>query len=423
MLGEMRVAQLTSRARNFVFQFGPDVGRIIVHSLLFGLSASIAEVLLNFYLVSMGYGTDAAGLFSTVARVAAVALGLPIGMLIDRSGAQLTLTLGLLGYVFGWILLLVLPAVAPGQLWLLLGAQFLAGGAQILAQTAVVPLLTSATTEEQRPMLFGWNASAAMVIGLLGSVLAGILPGMVAQVRAIGPQDTLAYALALVSVVVIGLLAIMPLVKPIVPLVLLQRTDVQDQPVSLLPTLQLARFALPSFFLGVGGGLFLPFQNLFFRNTFTLSDATVGLILGGAAFSMGLGGVIGGPVSQRMGLRSAAAWLRLGVAPAMALMLVPWLPLVIVGFFFRGMFVAASFPLNDALVMQSVPVRQRGLAMSMMSVLWSLGWGASAAVSGWMQLRYGFTPILIAAGIAYVVSGLFIFATGQVRATPESSAA
>jgi hypothetical protein len=36
--------------------------------------------------------------------------------------------------------------------------------------------------------------------------------------------------------------------------------------------------------------------------------------------------------------------------------------------------VAASFPLNDALMMQEIPARQRGIATSLMSVLWSLGW-------------------------------------------------
>jgi MFS family permease len=70
--------------------------------------------------------------------------------------------------------------------------------------------------------------------------------------------------------------------------------------------------------------------------------------------------------------------------------------------------VAAIYPLNDALVMQSTPLRQRGAAVSLMSILWSLGWAGAAAVSGWAQIRTGFAPMLIASAIAYALSALAI---------------
>ena len=50
----------------------PPVWRILLHSSLFGLASSVADLLFNFYLVSLGYGTDTAGLLSTVNRMAGV---------------------------------------------------------------------------------------------------------------------------------------------------------------------------------------------------------------------------------------------------------------------------------------------------------------------------------------------------------------
>jgi MFS family permease len=139
--------------------------------------------------------------------------------------------------------------------------------------------------------------------------------------------------------------------------------------------------------LGIGGGAILPFQNLFFRQQFGLGDAAVGAVLAWSALGMGLGAVMGGPISARMGLRRAAGLLRIGAAPAMLLMLTPALFPTAMGFFLRGMFVASSYPLNDALVMQATPMRQRGAAMSLTSVLWSLGWALASVASGWAQLR------------------------------------
>jgi predicted MFS family arabinose efflux permease len=173
--------------------------------------------------------------------------------------------------------------------------------------------------------------------------------------------------------------------------------------------MRLVRFALPSLLLGIGGGLFLPFQNLFFRTVFGLNDAVVGVMLAMGALGMGLGALMGAPVAARLGLRRAASSLRFGAVFAVTLMFAPVLPVVVVGYMLRGAFIAASYPLNDALVMQLTPLRQRGIAISLMSVLWSLGWSAAAWISGQVQVHYGFTPVLAASLVAYALSAWAIW--------------
>jgi MFS family permease len=64
--------------------------------------------------------------------------------------------------------------------------------------------------------------------------------------------------------------------------------------------------------------------------------------------------------------------------------------------------------MNDALVMRNTPQHQRGLAISMMGVLWSGGWALAALISGWAQLRYGFTPVILVAALSYALSALAI---------------
>jgi MFS family permease len=335
--------------------------------------------------------------------MAGVALGLPIGLLIDRIGAWRSLILGVLAYSGGWAL-----ALLSGALWALALTQFLVGAAQILALTAVVPLMTGVTSSGERATVFGLNTSAAMIVGLLGSAAGGLLPALGAALVGSGPQEVVAYRLALTAVVAFGVAAALPVLRGVSEPGRDELATSAQPAQARLSAGRLLRFALPALLLGVGSGALLPFQNLFFRQQFGLSDAAVGVVLAVSALVMGLGAVIGAPVSARLGLQRAAAALRVGAVPAMLLMLIPALLPATAGFCLRGLFVAASFPLNDALVMQITPARQRGAAMSLTSVLWSLGWAGASIVSGWAQLRWGFGPAILAAAAAYALSSLAI---------------
>lgn len=393
----------STRLRGALAQLSPSVWRILAHSMLFGLAASITDLLFNFYLVSLGYANDTAGLFSTVSRSAGLVLGLPVGLLIDRIGARRSLIAGLALFMAAWVALLLSPS-----LWAMIVAQFVVGTAYILAVTALTPLMAGVVHDRQRAQVFGLNASAGNIIGPVGSVIAGLLPMLIARVIGGGAQDVAAYRLALASSIVLTAVAALPVLRPFPTLA----PDPQASAVALdqpaLSFWQVLRYAWASLLLGVSGGVLLPFQNLFFRNQFGLSDAAVGLVLASSALGLGLGGLLGVPLGRRFGLRRAAGWLRMAAAPAMLLMLLPLVLPAAAGYFLRGLFVGASYPLNDALVMQATPPRQRGLAASLMSVLWSAGWAVAALVSGWVQLRWGFAPALLAASVAYIGSALAI---------------
>jgi MFS family permease len=390
-------------ARNALGRFPRPVWRILLHSLIFGMALSIADLLFNFYLVSLGYAADTAGLLSTVSRAAGMITGLPVGILVDRLNPQRALLLGLVVYSLGMAGLLL-----SERLIALVIAQFVVGASYIMVSTAVVPLLTIVTPTRLRSTVFGWNASAILVVGLVGSATAGLLPTFAAVLVGTGPQTTLAYRLALTTTVVLGVLAMLPLFGSL-PAAPGDQESVAEaaNAAERLPTRRLVRFGLAAFLLGIGGGAILPFQNLFLRQTFGLDDAAVGVILAWVALG-GLGALIGAPVTNRLGLRRGAALLRLCAVPAVLLMMLPFLWPAVLGLMLRSVFISASYPQNDALVMQATPISQRGLAISLISVLWSGGWAITSLISGWAQLQWGFTPVFLVVAVAYVLSAIAI---------------
>jgi MFS family permease len=412
------MTSITANLRLSLAQIPFAVWRILAHSFLFGFALSIADILFNFYLISQGYTVNDVGLLSMVGRAAGMVMGLPMGWLIDRLGPQRAMIVGVVVYAVGWIGLLQAPALP----WLIT-AQFVVGASYLLSATAVTPLLALVTREDQRPLVFGMNASATLIVGLIGSAVGGMLPLLAAGIIAVDPRSTPAYCLALTSVIVLSIVALLPVLSHL-PAVI--ETTADDTPGAVVATrhswLTLLWFSLPSFLLGVGGGAILPFQNLFFRDQFGLSDASVGLALAMASLGAGIGALFGAPVVRRIGLQHGAALLRLGAAPAMLLMLTPWLPLAIIGFFARGFFIAASYPMNDALVMGATPTTQRGLAMSLMSLLWAGGWAISAVIWGWVVPVFGYGPQIVAAAVAYALSAFVIWSLRLQRTAAQPTA-
>jgi MFS family permease len=397
---ENNVVTLRMRVQSAASQLTPPIRRILMHSLLLGLAMNVADLLFNFYLVSLGYGSDTAGFLSTIYRFAGVLAGLPMGLLIDRFGSQRALQLGVILFASGWLAQLALTEV-----WALALTQSVIGAAGVLALTAVVPLLTGVTQPERRPSIFGLNAAAGLMVGLLGGTVGGLLPGLAAGLLQIEGHSAAAYRTALTVVVALGISAALPILRTI-------SSTVREQPARVgtanerLSRSMLLKLALPSLTLGVGAGAFLPFQNLFFREQFGLSDALVGSFLAWGALSTGLGAMSGSVLSRRIGLKRAAALWRLIAAPAMLVMLAPLLPVAALGFFARGFCIGASFPLSDAYVMHMTTPRQRGAAVSVLTVAWSLGWALTSSLSGWSQERYGFGPALVIAAASYVLSAL-----------------
>ncbi len=390
-------------------QLSWSVWRMLIYSMIFGIGMSFFDVLFSFYLVSMDFGIEMAGILSTTARVAGLVVGIPAGLFIDRIGARRALIISVVAYVaaLAWVL------HAPTVTWLII-SQFVAGSAWSIVATATIPLLISVTNHELQPTVIGLNEAAVSTISLVGSIAAGMLPSILAASMAVDPQSAPAYRSALLIGVAVILLAVVPVARALTPATHSNAPSTQNSPRSdaeypTRSTWQLVSYALASMILGIGGGLFLPFQSLFFRTEFGLSDAMVGSIVAFNGISLGIGALVMGRLVGQRDLRTWGTIARMMGAPAMLLMAVPILPVAFVGYCLRGFAVGASVSTNDVLVMRLAGPRQRGLMSSIMTVLWSSGWAIAATASGFLQKSYGFGPILVVGSLAYVVSGLAIW--------------
>jgi MFS family permease len=380
---------------------------VLLHSVLFNLGMSFFDVLFSFYLVSMDFGIESAGLVSTTTRMAGLLFGIPAGYFIDRIGAQRALIIGVIGYAIGMMVLLMMPSLT-----LLIISQFAAGCLFAVGMSALMPLLTQATPPEHRTTVFGLN-EASMSLGLVGSIVAGWFPSWLAPMVGSGDaQSAEAYRAALLIGCVVMIVAVIPVLGGIGRSRSRTESDtpafVEDD-TPLKPTRKIVGYAVASIFVGLGAGTFLPFQALYFRMEHGLSDQQIGYVVAGATVMMGIGAMLGGRLLGHRNLRMWAGTLRLITAPVFACLMLPVLPFAIFGAFGRAFFMGGSFTLNDVLVMQLVSAKQRGRLASLMTMFWSLGWAISSTASGYLQQSIGFAPLIGMSAVAYVLSGLSIW--------------
>jgi len=74
-----------------------------------------------------------------------------------------------------------------------------------------VSLLSLVTPHAQQPTVFGFNEAALNMVGLVGSIIAGWLPSVLAPLLQVDDQSTMAYRIALLIGIMVFFSAVLPL--------------------------------------------------------------------------------------------------------------------------------------------------------------------------------------------------------------------
>jgi len=413
----------TVNFRQIIPGINRPIALFMIHSAIFHVGLfGITDVLLNFYLVSLGYSTETIGVLQAIPRLGGFLTGLPAGLLADRIGARKITIFGMLGIALSYVFLLAwptLPMIAIGR--------FVVGVSYSAAFIASNPLMMAIAVPGYKTHLFSYYQIVTMLATSFGSFVGGYLPTLIVSAvyaahaaadRVMDAQTPLAYRAALVVASGLSLLSIPPLLRLTEPLAIDHKK--QTAAITRVPWLQLVFLSSPFLIFGVTAGLTFPFYNLFFRATFNIPDQTVGAILSLGWLGMGLIMVANPWLDRRFGKAraigvtmtiAAVAFLCLSVAPTLALSVIAYLIAVST----RN----TMTPLFQPLLMESLPVSLHNMASSIGSMLWSMGWFVATTISGFWQEQYGYGFIMqvVAVGVFLVgVSTVLIFRKRQPHA-------
>lgn len=172
----------------------------------FAVYGGIYFLLLNLYLLRLGYDEAFVGRVNAVGQLAYVVFTVPAGILGTRWGSRRVMALGLGLSGLGLGLLPFGELLLPGSLSLWLQATYAVGFLGIgMYIVNINPYLAGTTTPEHRSHAYSAQIALWPLAGFCGSLLGGFLPGLFAHALDLPPGHVAGfrYALALAAAILL----------------------------------------------------------------------------------------------------------------------------------------------------------------------------------------------------------------------------
>ena len=180
-------------------RLGIDARYLIASSTIRSLTGmGITGVLLNLYVIRLGYGPIFIGLFNGIAIVTGAGISPIAGALGRRWGARRSMLTGLAIAVSGG-LLLPLADLLPGNVttaWLV-GTNVVALVGSMLFYVNLTPYLAAVTGPRERSTAFSVRFSLQLLGSSVGSVMGGLLPGAFTWITGAALSNPSSYRFAL----------------------------------------------------------------------------------------------------------------------------------------------------------------------------------------------------------------------------------
>lgn len=395
--------------------FGRNARLYVLFSFTSGFSVAIYALFFNLYIASLGKSSSFLGILVALPMAVNLLFALPAGLLGDRIGYRRGLLMG----TFLTIASIVGIALSSSSSWLL-AFSVVSGLGNSLIWVMGAPFMMENSLEEGRTHLFSVQFSMNTFSGFFGFLIGGSLPGLFAHF--LGAPAGVAVAYRATLLVSAGLLGV-----AIMPLFFLHESKREGPPEAVHlkgafaePGLT-AKLFIPEIVIGLGAGLVVPYFNLFFKQTFAVSDGLLGTLFAGQSIAIGIATLAGPLVAARWGkIRAVAATQIMSIPFLLMLGYSNLLTFAAVGFLARAALMNMGGPLYSAFAMEKTAPRRRAVVNGMLTMSWSGSFAVSNWVSGHLQETVGFSPLFLIMCIAYVIGAsltYIFFARDETRAS------
>lgn len=366
----MRLATLAGEYWQNIRQFTPAARSALVIFGALGVAYGVFTTLFTVYLLAIGFDERFIGVLTAVGTLSGALASLPAGIIYDRYGPRLVLLLGLTMTALGVAVECLLTQAGL----LLIGGALAAVGVSLLL-IAQAPLLAAVSSDQERTHLYSAAAALGILASVIGNAYAGFLPDVLVRWQ---EAAALRYRLTLLTGCLPAIAAFwfVPRLKLSAGVGERPRIRVRE----CLDHSAVRRLIFTGVLLAAGGGLVLPFLNVFFVSEYGVGSREVAVVRTVGIVATAVGALAAPLLATRFGLvlgivigrASSAPWLlAAGLAPTW------WLAAA--AYALRTFCVYCSDPLHTDYSMRIVPASLRATVNS----LTFLSWNVSLAAAGW----------------------------------------
>ena len=383
--------------------FNRDARLFLWMTVINGIIISGWQLFFNIYMLQSGVTREFLGIVNSLPSLMGLLFGIPIGRLSDRIGRRraIIISIALSSLAF-------LGQVTFKQPALILIMSAFTGIFNMFLIVSVSPLMMKLSNLTNRTLLFSLNYGLQTLAGAVGSLFAGQLPALFGSLLRVGPTNAVAYQAVLITTVLIGTVALIPIWRMKEPQTLPAQPEAGSRTTS--PKSGLTRLtvklATPNFLIGIGAAILIPYMNVFFKDRYQISDSLLGLLFSLSSLFIGVGSLIGPRLTTQLGgkIRTVAFTQLASVIFMLMIGFVPSLWIAGFSVLMRGALMNMSAPLYSAFCMEQTPEHQQGFVSSILNIAWQVGWSVGPYLSGLVQVRYGFTPLFITTTVLYLLA-------------------
>jgi MFS family permease len=386
-------------------RFTPNARHYLLSSVIYALGYNINWLIFNLYIDSSGYSRSFLGELQSMPYVVSMIGTLPITVVVDRIGRKRALIVAMIGQLAAGVGIVV----AQGPWWLRL-SMIVTGLAGTLWMVSASPFMMENSTEEERDGLFSASYGLQTLVGFVGTLVGGYLPTVAGRLLAVGVESVTAYRATLAVMAALYALAALPLLAieerprsgPAERRSMLPWDNVGDKGLVL-------RIFAPNIIISMGAAILIPYMNLFFKETFAISDRLLGTLFAISSVVTGVATLASPLLAERWGrIRSLVMTQVVSIPFLLMIGFSPVFWVAGVAFWVRAALMNMGNPLFSAFAMGQVPERERAVVSGLMGMSWNIGWAVGPYLSGTMQQnpQIGFRPIFVVTCSLYLVASI-----------------
>lgn len=389
--------------RSHFKDFSPNVKVFLIGNAIQGMGLSIYGLLFNLYLKQLGYGESVIGELISTTSLGISLMAIPAALIIERFHVKHLVVTGLILCSVFYGMQILNTDVGSLFGFGLLASMFLA-----LYNISVSPFYLRNSRPEERMHLFTMNSALNMGAHLIGYLIGGYLPEMVRHFFHDLSQLELFRVSIMVAISLVTLSNLMFLKIKRVPIPKAKKKlfeGIREKDWRIL-----AKLILPKLCFAFGGGLIVPFINLYLKEKFHLGPKQIGIAyaLLQAFIFMGIF-ITPSLVRKTTNLRFMILTSLVSIPFMVAMGLTGNISLVLASFFMRGMLMNMNTPITSMFEMEHVKEKECVFASAIILFFYNLIYTSSTRMGGYMIEHYSFSATFYTSSAFYLLAILLYY--------------
>lgn len=400
---------MTTAALRTLRRYNHDVRMYLLTAALIGFSYfGVLTVLLNLYLLRLGYGTEFIGLVGASSALAYALFSTPAGALGSRFGYRRVVIAGITCLTLATITLPLAEFLPPA--WARIGvlsARLCSGLGFALYFVNSSPYLIAVTTPAERNQVFSLQVAMPPIVGFVGNLAGGLLPTLFAAGLGLTLDHPAPYRYPLLLTGLLLLPAIRGLLTTSELAPVTTGTTQVDR--SVAPWLLIGLLALTGLLRTTGEGASRSFFNVYLDRSLGVSTAHIGMLIALCQVLGGFATMFAPGLIQRIGAVATVTLASAGMAGSLLIM--AWLPHwagASLGFMGVIGLISIANAVSTIYQMEAVAPRWRGLTSGVTSAATGIGFASMSFSGGYLIPVTGYGGVF-AIGAALVLVSAIIF--------------